>query len=124
MWLEAGSIVVALLTGAAGLFQAWRVGQRYEGEKQQLQAEARRLDAEAGNTVTETFLAIVRALRERMDEQDAEIDELRSDVRLRDEQLDTLERQYRAMRRGVQILVRQIRDLGHEPLWTPPNDEE
>lgn len=123
MWLEAASIFVAVLTGLAGLIQALRVGRRHEAERVQLQAEARKLDAEAGNTVTETFLAIVRALRERMDEQEAELGTVRDELRDSERQLDAVRRQYHAMRRGVQVLVRQIRDLGHEPKYIPPEDD-
>jgi len=37
--------------------------------------------------------------------------------------IDELEGELRRMKAGVERLIRQIRCLGHEPVWTPEMDE-
>jgi membrane peptidoglycan carboxypeptidase len=87
--------VVAVITALAGLIVAL--------------STRRKADAEINRVTTDAVLSLIKPLNERVAALEGEVATLRQRVA--------------EFRRGVQILCEQVRQLGAEPLWEPPTDD-
>jgi len=93
--VDAG-VILAIITGLAGLLVAL--------------ATRRRTDAETNKATVEAIVLLLSPLSAR--------------VKSLEEEVATLRTRVADFRRGVELLCGQVRELGAEPIWLPKDCEE
>ena len=126
-WIEkALPYIVTILTGLLGwlggrAMQAANVTKAQADARRTL-AEAEKLMAEGDSEVARNMTTIIGAWRTLHEQVRAEMDEIREEQdRARGEHNRVLA-ELRRYKRGVDVLIKQLRALGVEPKWTPVMD--
>lgn len=100
-------IIAAFIGAAAGIITALLANA----------ASRRKNNADASAAISEAAERLIAPLNKRIDEQEKKITDQDTEIR----GLKKLVFQYVG---GVRILIKQIRCLGHEPEWKPPDEPD
>lgn len=111
-WSDAASIVAVVGAALVAFWQLRRVQTQFPSRR--VRDGVSIVDA-AGDLLKE-YRVEVKLLRD-------DVAALRVEQDRDEERIEALEESLRLYRRGVDILIAQLRRLGMTPEWTPPHDE-
>lgn len=127
-WDEIAIALAPIITGLSG----WLMGKRMKDEATAIKtrAEAKRILRESRETIAQVDSPEARSMERALNAWEAlfavtnsELDEIRGEQRaLHAEYLRVLD-ELRTYKRGVDILINQLRRLGHDPEWDPNHKE-
>lgn len=102
-------VILALIAAVPGIFAL-----RSQFSKDKIAERESKVAEEAAKLANQKF---------QMDMTMALIDPLKEQIKTMEETLEKQGKQIASLKRGVNKLSMQIRDLGHEPVWTPDENE-
>lgn len=123
--MDWGTVIVAVISAigldrlVVYLFEARARRRKAEAEANAAEADADNKKIDGANRTLEGAFRLIDVLEKQLDSQECEIAQVKSRVS-RVEQLhrSALQR-IEYLMAGIKRLIGQIRDLGHEPVWTP-----
>lgn len=120
--MDWGSIIIAAI-GAVGLDRLIVYLFEMQARRRKAEAEADAAEAEATNRTLDGAFQLIDVLTKQLAAQEKDIEVMKG-------RLDRIERLHKAalqrieyLMAGIKRLIGQIRDLGHEPVWTPDEVE-
>lgn len=96
-------IIIALITGAAGLLTAV--------------ATKKKLHADAAESISDAALSLIEPLKKRLAEAEAEIENNRVKLHQMEIELAVLKHENIEMSEGIAKLKYQVMSLGHKPIY-------
>jgi len=126
-WLDiAPQILLAIIAASPGVYAIWRGRHKEKAEVAKAITEAAgELVEDYQNTIKE-LRAELKELRKIVDSQEEELKQNKYELQKQDEELKMADRRITDLelerdesRRGISQLCRQLRSLGHAPVWEP-----
>ena len=112
-------IIIALIGAISGLVAIWRQIQR---DKQEFEESKKQHNLD----ITESAMQVVDRLERQITLLDGRVatlvkenEQLRANQKTMSDELEEFKKRDKEFRRGIQLLVSQICELGHEPRWKP-----
>ena len=111
-WVALGTFAGALAGAVVALVQLWRTAHKYPSRS-----------VRDGLSIVDASESLVGMYQESLDALRVEVRAMRVELGEDERRIKALEDQIARWYRGIRLLIRQIRDLGHEPAWEPDNDD-
>lgn len=109
--------VIAVVISVLGVYLQYRKARLDEAKGR---VEAKKADAEAGQVLQETALALIKPYRDELDRLNMRIKNLEGDVVILRNKLDLVIQERNAIWNGAKVLHFQVKNIGAEPVYTPP----